>query len=183
MERTVTSAPPPRRFRRERFPASIPQPSPISFLPSIENISQVYRLFLSFESSVPCTSVFTFRGPRQWKPGLFSGSSRVRFASGSRSSPSSTFVPRGSCASRGLSCFPQLLGAVGFFAFPLRRQKSTGVDRNQQKSTISPENQPKSAEIDKSLQLSTEVSTLSTGIGAPCKECRGIIGENTRIGT
>src|SRR5882724_1661330 len=58
-------------------------------------------------------------------------------------------------------------------AAPLRRQKSTGVDRNQQKSTISPENHPKSAEIDKSHQLSTEVSTLSTGIGAPCKECRG----------
>src|SRR5436190_23244003 len=49
----VTSALPSRRFRGERFPASIPQPSPISFLPSIENISQVYRLFLSFESSVP----------------------------------------------------------------------------------------------------------------------------------
>jgi len=40
-----------------------------------------------------------------------------------------------------------------------------------------------SAEIDKSHQLSTEVNTLSTGIGAPCKECLGIIGENTRIGT
>src|SRR6266849_1247509 len=49
----VTSALPSRRFRRERFPASIPQPSPISLLPSIENISEVYRLFLSFESSVP----------------------------------------------------------------------------------------------------------------------------------
>src|SRR5260370_24906279 len=65
----VTSALPSRRFRGERFPASIPQPSPISFLPSIENISQVYRLFLSFESSVPCTSIFTFRLPRQRKPG------------------------------------------------------------------------------------------------------------------
>src|SRR5216684_2619751 len=88
--------------------------------PSIENISEVYRLFLSFESSVPCTSVFTFRVPRQWKPGLFSGSSRLRFASGSRSSTASTFVPCGSCDSRGLSCFPQLLVAVGFFAFLLR---------------------------------------------------------------
>src|SRR6266404_9142396 len=78
----VTTALPYRRFRGERFPASIPQPSPISFLPSIENISEVYRLFLLFESPVPCTSVFTFRVPRQWKPGLFSGSSRLRFASG-----------------------------------------------------------------------------------------------------
>ena len=116
----VTTAPPFRCFRRERFQASIPPRSPISFPPSIENISEVYRLFLSFESSVPCTSVFTFRVPRQWKPGLFSGSSRLRFASGSRSSPASTFVPCGSCASRGLSCFPQLLVAVGFFAFLLR---------------------------------------------------------------
>ena len=116
----VTSALPSRRSRGERFQASIPQPSPISFLPSIENISEVYRLFLSFESSVPCTSVFTFRVPRQWKPGLFSGSSRLRFASGSRSSLASTFVPCGSCASRGLSCFPQPLVAVGFFAFLLR---------------------------------------------------------------
>src|SRR6266850_5825791 len=41
----VTRALPSRRFRGERFPASIPQPSPISFLPSIENISEVYRLF------------------------------------------------------------------------------------------------------------------------------------------
>jgi hypothetical protein len=119
-ERNVTSALPSRRFRGERFPASIPQPSPISFPPSIENISEVYRLFLSFESSVPCTSVFTFRVPRQWKPGLFSGSNRRRFASGSRSSTASTFVPCGSSASRGLSCFPQLLVAVGFFAFLLR---------------------------------------------------------------
>src|SRR6266581_1508716 len=79
-----------------------------------------FKQFLSFESSVPCTSVFTFRVPRQWKPGLFSGSSRLRFASGSRSSPASTFVPCGSCASRGLSCFPQLVVAVGFFAFLLR---------------------------------------------------------------
>ena len=116
----VTSALPSRRFRRERFPASIPQPSPISFPPSIENISELYRLFLSFESSVPCTSVFTFRVPRQWKPGLFSGSSRLRFASGSRSSTASTFVPCGSRASRGLSCLPQLLAAVGFLAFLLR---------------------------------------------------------------
>ncbi len=54
-----------RHFRGERFQASIPQPSPISFLPSIENISEVYRLLLSFESSVPCTDVFTFRVPRQ----------------------------------------------------------------------------------------------------------------------
>src|SRR5712692_9942177 len=105
---------------KRRFPASIPQPSPISFLPSIENISEVYRLFLSFESSVPCTSDFTFRVPRQWKPGLFSGSSRLRFASGFRSSPASTFVPCGSCASRGLPCLPQLVVAVGFFAFLLR---------------------------------------------------------------
>jgi hypothetical protein len=43
----VTSALPSRRFRGERFPASIPQPSPISFPPSIENISEAYRLFLS----------------------------------------------------------------------------------------------------------------------------------------
>src|SRR5260370_37954882 len=86
----VTSALPSRRFRGERFPASIPQPSPISFLPSIENISQAYRLFLSFESSVPCTSVFTFPVPRQWKPGLFSGTSRFRFASGARSAPAAT---------------------------------------------------------------------------------------------
>jgi hypothetical protein len=114
------SALPSRRFRGERFRASIPQPSPISFPPSIENICELYRLFLSFESSVPCTSVFTFRVPRQWKPGLFSGSSRLRFASGSRSSTASTFVPCGSCASRGLSCFPQLLVAVGFLAFLLR---------------------------------------------------------------
>jgi hypothetical protein len=118
----VTSALPSRRFRGERFPASIPQPSPISFPPSIENISDVYRLFLSFESSVPCTSVFTFRVRRQWKPGLFSGSSRLRFASGSRSSTASTFVPCGPSASRGLSCFPQLLVAVGFFAFLLRER-------------------------------------------------------------
>ena len=118
----VTSALPSRRFRGERFPASIPQPSRISFPPSIENISEVYRLFSSFESSVPCTSVFTFRVPRQWKPGLFSGSSRLRFASGSRSLTASTFVPCGSCASRGLSCFPQLLVAVGFFAFLLRER-------------------------------------------------------------
>src|SRR5258708_37141265 len=40
----VTPALPPRRFRGDRFQASIPQPSPISFLPSIENISEVYRL-------------------------------------------------------------------------------------------------------------------------------------------
>src|SRR6266481_195685 len=53
----VTTALPSRRFRGERFQASIPRPSPISFPPSIENISEVYRLFLSFESSVPCTSV------------------------------------------------------------------------------------------------------------------------------
>src|SRR6266849_4306046 len=79
-----------------------------------------YRLFLSFESSVPCTNVFKLRVPRQWKPGLFSGSSRLRFASGSRSSPASTFVTCGSCASRGLSCLPQLVVAVGFFAFLLR---------------------------------------------------------------
>ena len=106
----------PRRKITAVDPATIPD-----FFPrSIENISEVYRLFLSFESSVPCTSVFTFRVPRQWKPGLFSGSSRLRFASGSRSSPASTFVPCGSCASRGLSCFPQLLVAVGFFAFLLR---------------------------------------------------------------
>jgi len=57
------------------------------------------------------------------------------------------------------------------------RQKSTEVYKSRQK------NEPKSAEIDKSHQLSTEVNTLSTGIGAPCKECLGIIGENTRIGT
>src|SRR5260370_25685205 len=43
-EKIVTSALPPRRFRGDRFQASIPQPSPISFLPSIENISEVYRL-------------------------------------------------------------------------------------------------------------------------------------------
>src|SRR6266853_3977233 len=105
---------------RRKIPGVDPAPSPISFLPSIENIREVYRLFLLFESSVPCTSVFTFRVPRQWKPGLFSGSSRLRFASGSRSSPASTLVPCGSCASRDLSCFPQLLVAVGFFAFLLR---------------------------------------------------------------
>jgi hypothetical protein len=98
-------------------PATIPDFFPP---PSIENISEVYRFFLSFESSVPCTSVFTFRVPRQWKPGLFSGSSRLRFASGSRSSTASTFIPCGSCASRGLPCFPQLPVAVGFFAFLLR---------------------------------------------------------------
>src|SRR5438552_13676648 len=46
--------------------------------------------------------------------------SRLRFASGSRSSTASTFLPCGSCTSRGLSCFPQLLVAVGFFAFLLR---------------------------------------------------------------
>src|SRR5258708_2610118 len=116
----VTIALPSRRFRGGRFQASIPRPFPISFLPSIENTSEFYRLLLSFESSFPCPGVFTFRVPRQWKPGLFSGSSRLRFASGSRSSPASTFVPCGSCASRGLSCFPQLLVAVGFFAFLLR---------------------------------------------------------------
>jgi hypothetical protein len=115
----VTGALPSRRFRGERFPAPIPQPSPISFPRSIENITEVYRLLLSFESSVACTSVFTFRVPRQWKPGLFS-SSRLKFANGSRSSTASTLVPCGSCGSRGLSCFPQLLVAVGFFAFLLR---------------------------------------------------------------
>ena len=105
---------------RRKIPGVDPATIPDFFPPSIENISEVYRLFLSFESSVPCTSVFTFRVPRQWKPGLFSGSSRLRFASGSRSSTASTFVSCGPCASRGLSCFPQLLVAVGFFAFLLR---------------------------------------------------------------
>src|SRR6202166_954542 len=106
---------------RRKIPGVDPATSPDFFPPqSIENISEVYGLFLSFESSVPCTSVFTFRVPRQWKPGLFSGSSRLRFASGSRSSPASSFVPCGSCASIGLSCFPKLPVAVGFFAFLLR---------------------------------------------------------------
>ena len=112
----VTTALPSRRFRR----ASIPRPPPTSFPPSVENISEVYRLLFSFESSVPGTGVFTFRVPRQWKPGLFSGSSRLRFANESRSSNASTFVPCGSRASGGLSCFPQLLVAVGFCAFLLR---------------------------------------------------------------
>src|SRR5258708_24989265 len=35
----VTSALQARRFRTERFPPSIPQPSPLSFLPRIENLS------------------------------------------------------------------------------------------------------------------------------------------------
>src|SRR5713226_5766884 len=35
----VTTALPSRRFRGERFQASIPQPSPISFPPSLETVS------------------------------------------------------------------------------------------------------------------------------------------------
>ena len=109
-----TSVPP---LPKSIYPATIPDFFPA---PSVKNISEVYRLLFSFESSVPGTGVFTFRVPRQWKPGLFSGSSRLRFANGSRSSTASTFVPCGSRASGGLSCFPQLLVAVGFFAFLLR---------------------------------------------------------------
>ncbi len=60
---------------------------------------------------------------------------------------------------------------------------SAEIDKSRQKSTEVAKKRPKSAEIDKSHQMSTEVNTLSTGIGAPCKECRRIIGENTRIGT
>jgi hypothetical protein len=56
-----TPVPPlPRRKIPGVDPATIPD-----FLPSIENISEVYRLLLSFESSVPGTGVFTFRVPRQ----------------------------------------------------------------------------------------------------------------------
>ena len=109
-----TSVPP---LPKSIYPATIPDFFPA---PSVKNISEVYRLLFSFESSVPGTGVFTFRVPRQWKPGLFFGSSRLRFANGSRSSNASTFVPCGSRASGGLSCFPQLLVAVGFFAFLLR---------------------------------------------------------------
>src|ERR1035438_7480105 len=67
----VTSALPSRRFRGERFPASIPQPSPISFLSGIEIISEVYRLLWPFASSVPCTSVFTFRVPASGSEACF----------------------------------------------------------------------------------------------------------------
>jgi hypothetical protein len=61
----VTTALLSRLFRGDRFQASIPRPSLISFLPSLENISEVYRLFLSFVPSVPCTNVFKVRVPRQ----------------------------------------------------------------------------------------------------------------------
>jgi len=64
---------------------------------------------------------------------------------------------------------------------------SAEIDKSRQESTELDKYRPKinqsRQKIDKSHQLSTEVNTLSTGIGAQCKECRGIIGENTRIGT
>ena len=116
----VTTALPSLHFQGERFPASIPQPSPISSPQVLKTSASFTDCSCHSIPQFPCTSVFTFRVPRQWKPGLFSGSSRLRFANGSRSSTASTFVPCGPCASRGLSCLPQLLAAVGFFAFLLR---------------------------------------------------------------
>ncbi len=57
-----TPVPPlPRRRIPGVDPATIPDFSP----PSIENISEVYRMLSSFESAFPCTNVFTFRVPRQ----------------------------------------------------------------------------------------------------------------------
>ncbi|MGC2466312.1 MAG: hypothetical protein WA517_14035 [Candidatus Acidiferrum sp.] len=50
---------------RRQIPGVDPATIPDFFPPRIENISEVYRLLLPFEFSVPCTNVFKLRVARQ----------------------------------------------------------------------------------------------------------------------